>query len=308
MRILFFGTPAFAASILQTLLDANVSIDAVVTQPDRPKGRSKENSFSAVKEWVLKNSPNLSIFQPEKCSDPSFIEEVKKRDYDLFIVIAFGQILPQTLLDLPKKGAINVHASLLPKYRGAAPIQRAILEGEKETGVSIQKMVRQMDAGDVIAVAKMEIGPFMNYGELQEELCELAKPLLLMVLQNLDEALSSSFPQDPTLVTFAPKVLPEEAKIDFHQPAKKIVQQILAFSPKPGAWVEMAINQEKKRIKIFDAKVVQKQLSPGTFDLLHPIIGCGEESIEILKIQTEGKKVLSGSEWFRGFSILPKIL
>lgn len=308
MRVLFFGTPLFAASILKTLFDAKVEIDAVVTQPDRPQKRSSEPVFSKVKEQVLESAPAMKIFQPEKCSDPSFIEEIRKREIDLFIVVAFGQILPQKLLDLAKKGAINVHASLLPKYRGAAPIQRAILNGEEETGISIQKMVLQMDAGDVIASAKMKILPHMNYGELQEALCELAKELLLMVLQNLDEALRNGLPQNPTLVTFAPKVLPEEAKIDWSFSAKEVLQKILAFSPKPGAWCWMMMGQEKKRVKIFDAEVVNHKLEIAQFDLKELLIGCGEKSLRILKIQTEGKKMLSGAEWFRGFSSLPEII
>ncbi|MBI3901070.1 MAG: methionyl-tRNA formyltransferase, partial [Chlamydiia bacterium] len=182
MQIVFFGTPLFAASILDFLLQAGKIPSAVVTQPDRPKGRSLLLSSSPVKEVLLEKIPQCPLYQPEKCSSLEFLESMRQLQPDLFVVVAFGQILPQALLDIPKKGAINIHASLLPKYRGAAPIQRAIMDGEKETGVVIQKMVKQLDAGDVIATAKIEIPSHMNAGELQEALCELAKPLLLVVL------------------------------------------------------------------------------------------------------------------------------
>ena len=157
MRIVFFGTPHFAAEVLDSLIESGVEIAAIVSQPDRPKGRSLQISPTPVKEVAAKKAPFIPIFQPEKSSNPEFLEELKKLQADLYVVVAFGQILPQKLLDIPRLGCINVHASLLPKYRGAAPIQRSLLQGDKETGIAIQKMVKELDAGDVLRVEKIPI-------------------------------------------------------------------------------------------------------------------------------------------------------
>ncbi|HLB52666.1 MAG TPA: methionyl-tRNA formyltransferase [Chlamydiales bacterium] len=308
MRIVFFGTPHFAASILDFLLQSGVVPIAIVTQPDRPKGRSLTLSPSPVKELILTKEPKCSLYQPEKCSDSQFLDAMKCLKPDLFVVVAFGQILPQKLLDIPQKGAINIHASLLPKYRGAAPIQRALMEGERETGVAIQKMVKQLDAGDVIAVAKIEIAPNMNAGELQEILCELAKPLLLLVLKSYSDGIPPGEMQDPTLVTFAPKISVEEGEIHWDFPAEKIHNLVRAFSPRPGAWSWVYDGSEKKRVKIFETEVVDQSGLPGKFFPSQPIVGCGEKSLRIKKIQTEGKKILPGDLWLRGFSSLPKFV
>lgn len=184
-RIVFFGTPSFAAEVLSFLVERSVPIVAVVTQPDRPKGRSQQIAPSPVKELSLKKAPHIPILQPEKASEESFLQKLIELKADLFVVVAYGQILSQKLLDIPPLGCINIHASLLPKYRGAAPMQRCLMAGEKETGIAIQKMVRQLDAGDVIATAKIPIPPDMTHGELEEKLCSAAKPLLLPSSKNM---------------------------------------------------------------------------------------------------------------------------
>ncbi len=305
-RIVFFGTPDFAASILAYLLDAQVEVVAVVTQPDRPKGRSLQASPPPVKFCLIERGYRLPIFQPEKASEPGFLEKLKQIQADLFVVVAFGQILPQSLLDIPPKGCINIHASLLPKYRGAAPIQRSLLHGEKETGVAIQKMVKQLDAGDVIATAKVEILPNMTYGELETELCELSKPLLLLVLQFFEKGIPQAEPQNHSLATYAPKIAAEEAEIRWERSADDIHNQVRAFSPKPGAWCWVnAPNGEKKRVKILRSTVLALKSSPGTIAAHDGIVGCGSGSLQIIEIQPEGKKPMSASEWLRGFRTLP---
>jgi methionyl-tRNA formyltransferase len=305
LRIVFFGTPDFAASLLTFLLDAEVEIAAVVTQPDRPKGRSLQTSPPPVKFCLLERKLNIPIFQPEKASDPAFHEELKQISSDLFVVVAFGQILPQSLLDIPPKGCINVHASLLPKYRGAAPIQRSLLHGEKETGVAIQKMVKQLDAGDVIATAKVEILPNMTYGELEKELCELSKPLLLLVLQAFEKGIPPAEPQNHSLATYASKVAMEEAEIQWEKSADEIHNQIRAFSPRPGAWCwQINPNGEKKRVKILRTEVVNESGSPGKI-APNGVVGCGSKSLKIIEIQLEGKKAMPASEWLRGARSLP---
>lgn len=306
MRIIFFGTPNFAASILQYLLDANIEVVAVVTQPDRPKGRSLRETPSPVKSLLIDRKMGLPVLQPEKASDPFFLEKLKELRADLYVVVAFGQILPQSLLDIPSKGCINIHASLLPKYRGAAPIQRSLLNGDPETGVVIQKMVKQLDAGDVIATAKLEILPNMTFGELEKELCELSKPLLLLVLQYYEKGIPAAEPQDHSLATYASKVSVEEAEIKWEKPAVIIHNQIRAFSPKPGAWCwAIGANGEKKRVKILRTTLCIESGEPGRILSTDGVVGCGSNSLKIIEIQPEGKKPMPASEWLRGYRVLP---
>lgn len=309
MRIVFFGTPDFAAAIFKYLLEREVKIVAVVTQPDRPKGRSSQLAPSPVKKVAQESGLKLPILQPEKASDPAFLQALKKIEADLYVVVAFGQILPEALLKLPPKGCINVHASLLPKYRGAAPIQRCLLRGEVETGVAIQKMVKQLDAGDVIATAKMEILPDMTYGELQKELCELSKPLLLLVLQFYERGIPNAEPQDQTLVTYAPKILPEEGEIHWEKPAAEIHNLIRAYSPKPGAWAWLyGEGGERKRVKILRSTVILMSGPAGTFLAGECAVASLTNALKILEIQPEGKKVMQASEWLRGLQKNPRFI
>lgn len=302
MKIVFFGTPAFAASILEFLLQSNVSIEAIVTQPDRPKGRSLQMTSSAVKQAA----GSIPVLQPQKASEPQFLEQLKALHADLFVVVAFGQILPQSLLDIPPKGCINLHASLLPKYRGAAPIHRALIHGDRETGVCVQKMVKQLDAGDVIASARTEILPDMTFGELEAVLCELSKSLLLWVLQAYEKGIPPAEPQNPTLVTYAPKISMEEGEIKWDRPAEEIHNLVRAFSPRPGAWSSIDTGTGKKRVKILKTKVIRQSGRPGQVFSVDGDVGCGAHSLKILDIQPEGKQVMRASDWLRGQRGLPQ--
>lgn len=296
MKIVYFGTPLFAAEILQYLLDHQIEIAAVVTQPDRPKGRSLQLTPSAVKTATPLSIP---LFQPEKASQELFLKELKDLNADLFVVVAFGQILPQKLLDIPPLGCINVHASLLPKYRGAAPIQRSILAGEKETGIAIQKMVKQLDAGDVIATAKTEILPDMTYGELEVILRELAKPLLLKVIREYEKRIPHAEPQDRELVTFAPKIELEEGEIHWARSAQDLHNLVRAFSPRPGAWAWVKVGNEKKRLKILKTQIFNGSGQPGEF-LSSGAVACGRGALQLIDVQPEGKKVMKATDWLRG--------
>ncbi len=287
MKIVFFGTPHFAAEVLKYLLDHHISVLAVVTQPDRPKGRSLQLTPPPVKTLLLEKAPHIPLLQPEKASQS--LEELKKFQADLFVVVAYGQILSQKLLDIPPLGCINIHASLLPKYRGAAPIQRAILNGETETGIAIQKMVRELDAGDVICEAKVPIGPDMTAGELEVKLIEAANPLLLSVLKS---GISSAKPQDPAKVTYAPKIELEEGQIDWAKPAQEIHNLVRAFSPRPGAWCWIEVAGERKRLKILRSQI----LSAPTEDS----VPCGQGALKLVEVQPEGKKAMKGADWLRG--------
>lgn len=305
MKIVFFGTPVFASDCLEFLLDHGLHIIAVVTQPDRPQGRSLQVTPSAVKTSVLARKLQIPILQPEKASDPLFLEEIAKLKPDLFVVVVFGQLLPQKLLDIPSLGSINVHPSLLPKFRGAAPIRRALMEGEQETGVVIQKMIRQMDAGDVLAVEKVEIAPEMNHGELEALLLGMSKPLLLKVIHQYEKGEPQGAPQDHEKATFAPKITTEEGEIHWEEPAEKIHNKIRALSPKPGAWVWVQLGKEKKRLKILRSKVAQGHGAPGEF--FSDVVICGQQAIQLLEVQPEGKKAMSGADWLRGVQKNSKI-
>lgn len=309
MRIIFFGTPEFASSILHYLLDKKVSIAAVVTQPDRAKGRSASLAFSSVKSLISELGVDIPLFQPEKSSEPQFIESLKALQADLYVVVAFGQILPQTLLDVPPLGCINIHASLLPLYRGAAPIQRCLMAGEKETGVTIQKMVKQLDAGDVIATVKMKIPLEMNFGELKEALCELSKPLLFSVLQDFEHGIPQAEPQNHALAIYAAKIQPEEGQIDWTQSSESLHNLIRAFSPKPGArcWVSLGGKElEKKMVKILRAQAMPQGGPSGELLSSEGIVGCGKGSLRLIEVQPEGKKAMSSADWLRGFRFPPK--
>ncbi|MDE3056131.1 MAG: methionyl-tRNA formyltransferase [Verrucomicrobiota bacterium] len=308
MRIVYFGTPFFALSILRFLIQSGISVSAVVTKPDRPKGRALELQPPPVKAWLQEEKLSIPVFQPQKCSDPSFLAAMQEMEPDLFVVVAFGQILPLALLKIPKKGAINVHASLLPKYRGAAPIQRSLLSGDKETGVTIQKMALELDAGEVVATARMEIDPNMNAGALEAGLCELAKPLLLVVLNAYRKAVPPSTPQDASCVTYAQKISVEEGEIHWDRPAEEIHNRIRAFAPRPGAWTWCLMGQEMKRVKILETEIIDLPGTPGKFLSREPVVGCGERSLHIRKIQTEGKQALSGEAWLCGFPSLPHFI
>lgn len=301
LKIVFFGTPEFASRCLQYLLDHGVEVAAVVTQPDRPKGRSSQLAPSAVKEIA---AGRLPVLQPEKASEPEFLQELVRLQADLFVVVAFGQILPQKLLDIPRLGAINVHTSLLPKYRGAAPMQRALMNGEKETGVAIQKIVQKLDAGDIIALAKVPIPIDMTHGELEARLLEVTQPLLLQVIQQYETGDIQLEPQNHSDATYAAKISSEEGEIDWNLPAQKIHNLIRALSPKPGAWVW---TNQGKRLKILRSSLAQGTGTPGVILNSQGVVACGEGAIQLLEVQPEGKKPMKVSEWLRGLSDHSKI-
>ncbi len=305
MKVVYFGTPDIAAKVLTFLIENNVNIVAVVTKPDRPKGRSGDPVFTPVKTVALAQNPPLNIYQPEIVSDLAFAPTLQNYDADLFVVVAYGEIIKQHLLDMPKKGCINLHASLLPKYRGAAPIQRCIIEGEKESGVTIIHMVKKMDAGDMIKVIKVPIGPNMNAGELETALCEAGKIALLDVIQAFENGPVSAIPQDHTQTTIAPKIELEDCQLDWNQPAQKLHNLARGATPHPGSWCYVEIKGQKKRMKILATEVIQKTGVPGSI-LGTPkeglIIACGQDSLRLLQIQPEGKKAMSDIEFARGIS------
>ncbi|HSW72011.1 MAG TPA: methionyl-tRNA formyltransferase [Chlamydiales bacterium] len=303
-KFIFFGTPHFAAALLEYLIKENILPIAIVTQPDRERGRFQNLSFSAVKNTAVELAPSIPIFQPEKASNPAFIQEIALLSPDLFVVVGYGQILKQDLLNVPKFGSINVHASLLPKYRGAAPIQRCLMDGQKKTGITMMKIIPELDAGDILGVSEIAISEDMNTGELTEKLLEIAKPLLKNTLLKFEKGAVSGTKQNNHDATYAKKLTPEEFQIAWDFPASKVHNLVRALSPKPGAWSWAQIEGERKRVKILKTKLTfLKGEAPGEV-MKHPdyplVINCLDSALAILEVQMEGKKAMDPSSFLRG--------
>lgn len=300
MKIIYFGTPKFSAEILSYLFEKKIEIVAVVTQKDNIRNNFK--ILSEVKKTALVHLNENDILQPEKVSDVNFLEKIKEYEADLFVVVAYGQILKDELLNIPSLGCINVHASLLPKLRGAAPIHHAILNGEKTTGITIMKLIRKMDAGPIILQKEVSIGDDMIFTELRDELCSLAKPLLYEVILKFKKNEISLFEQDDSKATYAPKIIKESREINFDNDAQKIYNQIRAFSSEPGAFCKISINKSIKDLKIFKAKILNLQMKPKEVKIENEtlIVGCKKNSLQILEIQVEGKKKMEIPEFIRG--------
>lgn len=312
MKVVFFGTPFFAAEVLQFLLNNQVNVVAVVSKPDRPKGRSGTPLPTPVKLVALNHQPPIPLFQPERVSDPESTDLLKAFNADLFVVVAYGEIIKQNLLDMPCLGCINLHASLLPHYRGAAPIQRAIIDGNIETGVTIMHMVRKMDAGDMIEVAKVPIGPETTYGELEQSLCDIGQVVLLKVIRQFESGVPVSIPQDHSQMTLAPKIELEDCEVNWTQSAQSIHDLVRGVNPHPGAWCWVSVKGEKKRLKINRTRIVPyPHETPGKVlnsdqKNVNLIIATESQAIELLEVQLEGKKMMSSAELCRGIS--PKSL
>ena len=302
MKAVFFGTPQFAAHVLEYLLENGIKISAVITKPDRPQGRSAALIPTPVK--CVAELRNIPVLQPEVVSALELAPSIQAFDADLFVVVAYGEIMKQHLLDMPKMACINLHASLLPGYRGAAPIQRSIINGEKETGVTIMHMAKKMDAGDIISTEKVEITPDMTYGQLEAKLCETGAQLLLKTIKALENGTASRTPQDHTLATYAPKIELEDCEIDWNRSAEEIHNLVRGTSPHPGAWCRVIVKGENKRLRVISTKVVSEDSNVKPGEIISSkaslLIGCGQGVIHLIQIQLEGKKALAAEEFLRG--------
>ena len=300
MRVVFMGTPDIAATCLKKVLEEGFEVVGVYTQPDRPKGRGMKMIYSPVKEVALAN--NLPVYQPENFREDATVQELADLQPDVVAVVAYGRILPQRVLDIPKCGCINIHASILPQYRGSAPYQWAVLNGEKETGVTAQHMVREMDAGDVIDVAKTPIGENETAGELLDRLAVLGADLLCKTLNRAkcgDECCGC--PQDPNCVTFAPMLDKTMCPIDWSKTALQVHDHVRGLHPWPVATAEIA----GTKFKIHSTVVVPGKTGalPGTVLALTKTglqIACGEGAVEIRSLQAEGGKRMAAPDYFRG--------
>ncbi|OGB89516.1 methionyl-tRNA formyltransferase [candidate division WOR-1 bacterium RIFCSPHIGHO2_01_FULL_53_15] len=309
MRIVFFGTPEPAAQVLTTLIDAKQEIAGVVTQPDRPAGRGQRIVFSAVKEVALKAA--LPLEQPESVKNnnafKAWLESVKA---DLCVVVAYGKILPKDILEIPKHGFINIHASLLPKYRGAAPIQWALLKGEKESGATIFKLVEQLDAGPIAARKEVEITEDDNYETLSRKIFAAACPLLIKVLHEIKTGKVEYVPQNEAGVTLAPSFAKESGEIDWRKTAVEIHDRIRALIVWPTAHTFF----RGKRLKIFRARPVPLDIStrekqPGEIIeiIKHEglLVATGRGNLLLLELQLEGKKRMKAADFVIGHDVKP---
>ena len=299
MRVVFMGTPDFSVPALERIATEH-EVVAVVTQKDKPKGRGMSVSYTPVKESALKL--NIPIYQPDKVKEESFVEELRQLNPDVIVVIAFGQILSNDILTLPKYGCINVHASLLPKYRGAAPIQWAVIDGEEKSGVCTMKMDEGLDTGDIIDVDEITLDPKETGGSLFDKLAKLGGELILKTLQNLEFGKATFIKQDDSKSTYAKKMTKELGHIDFTKDAESIERLIRGLNPWPSAFTYL----DGKVMKIWDADVVDADGVPGTVIREEKdsfVIATGSKALKVNELQLEGKKRMKASDFLNGRSI-----
>lgn len=307
MKVIFFGTPLFAVEILKCLLDNQIDVVAIVTKPDKKQGRQQKLKPLPVKQFVEDNHIPIPLFQPEKISTIEWEEKLKSFEPDLFVVVAFGEIIKQNILNVPKLDPINIHASLLPKYRGAAPIHRAIINGDTETGITIMEMVKALDAGDIIHVEKVFIDKDMNVSELEKKLISAAKVAVLKAIDLYEKKSVKKIPQKDSEATYAHKISPEECKVDFLKKTLPIYNLIRGSTPFPGAWFEIQLQGQVKRLKVKKAKILSdiqglpKQILK--FEKNSFIIAAADGAISLEEVQLEGKKVMSAKEFILGYPV-----
>ena len=298
-RLVFLGTPAFAVPSLQRLVENGHSVEAVFTQPDRPKGRGGQLAASPVKEAA--RQLGLMIFQPERVRRPEVVEQLRAIHPDTMVVVGYGQIIPQNIIDIPRLGIINVHASLLPKYRGAAPIQWAIANGEEVTGVTTMRIDAGLDTGDMLLKWRTAIGPEENALELSPRLAQAGADLLIDTLAGLDSESIRPEPQDNNEASLAPILKKEDGQIDWHQPARTIFNRARGFLPWPGAYSRF----RGKLFHLWKAKPIEesKGRSPGSVyaEENRLIAGCGYgTALELFEVQIEGRKRMPASAFLNG--------
>lgn len=299
MRVLFWGTPEFATPPLRALVGEGYDVVGVVTQPDKPQGRSRSTLVpSPVKVIALEEG--IPVLQPERPRGEEFEAQLQGLAPDISIVVAYGHILPSSVIDLPPLGTLNIHASLLPRWRGAAPIQAAILAGDAETGVSIMRMVRRMDAGPVILQASTPIPEDETYGELQLRLSELGAMALIEALTLVSMGAAQETAQDETVATYAPKVEREHAQVDWNLDARQVARAIRAYDPRPGAFT----TQRGVDVKLTGVRLAMDAegepglvLGVGEAGML---VACGTGGVRVAYVQPAGKRRLAALDWAQG--------
>ena len=303
MRIVFCGTGEIGAPALHALLASKKhTIVGVITQPDKPAGRDLKPRMSAIKQIAL--AQNLPVQQPEKLRSAAALEDLRALAPDLMVVAAYGQILPKSVLETPRLGCLNLHASLLPRHRGASPIHAAILSGDHETGITVMYMDEGLDTGDILLAQKLAIGSDQTTGQLHDRLADLAAPCLLEALELLEQGNAPRIPQDSALATYAPKLKKTDGLLDWHQPAEALVTRIRAMSPWPGAYTHL----NGQTLKIHAAKTDPASGPTGEILASEPgvlRVACGSGSLILESLQLQGRKRLPAAEFLRGHPLPP---
>ncbi|MFC7392502.1 methionyl-tRNA formyltransferase [Scopulibacillus cellulosilyticus] len=303
MNVVFMGTPDFSVPVLQQLIDDGYLVKAVVTQPDRPKGRKKQLTAPPVKQLALKHK--IPVLQPEKVREPEAIRAILSYEPDLIVTAAYGQILPESLLNEPSFGCINVHASLLPEYRGGAPIHKAIIDGKEKTGVTIMYMVKALDAGDMLSQVEVPIGEDDNVGTMHDKLSAAGAKLLSQTIPDLIAGKITPVPQNEDEATLARTISRKDEKIDWHMPGEAIHNLIRGLNPFPGAYSTL----EGKVLKIWRSKKVHYQQKAEAGEIIQVdkdgfVVATGNTTaIKILECQPAGKKRMSCEQFLRGVTL-----
>ena len=297
MKLIFMGTPDFSVGTLEALIAAGHEITLVVSQPDKPKGRGHELAPTPVKETALKHG--LKVFQPKRLRDPETVKTLEETPADAIVVIAFGQIVPASILHMKKYGCINVHGSLLPKYRGAAPIQWAVIDGEMESGVTIMQMDEGLDTGDMLLKAETPVGENETSGELFERLCYLGADLLIDTIDALKDETITPIPQNEEEASYASMLSKKDSPIDWNKTAQQVHNQVRGLSP----WPVANTMYHGKQLKIHQTLVSSKEHgNPG--DVIEKnnkfFVCCGDGAVELVTVQYEGGKRMSAKDFFRG--------
>jgi methionyl-tRNA formyltransferase len=300
VRVLFWGTPDFATAALRALLGEGFDVVGVVTQPDKPVGRSR-SKLEASPVKLVAEAEGIPVLQPEKPRGEEFLTQLAALAADVNVVVAYGHILPKAVIDQPRFGTLNIHASLLPALRGAAPIQAAIREGLGETGVTIMQMVPQLDAGPILLQARTPIVADETAGELTLRLSELGAGALIEALALLELGLAKPQPQDDSLATYAPKLTRETAQVDWTRSAHEVGSHVRAYDPRPGAWGRV----NGAEVKLFGARVAPRGSSrePGdviAIDAEGMLVACGGGAVRIAVVQPAGKRRLAPLDWANG--------
>ena len=298
LKIVFMGTPSFSVPILKAINNSDHKIIEVYSQPPNKKNRGLKVQNSAIHDYADKL--NIPVRCPDKLDEESEINHLKRLKPDLVVVVAYGKILPEKLLNIKNLSFLNIHASLLPRWRGAAPIQRAIMMGDKETGISIMKIVPKLDAGPILIQSKLPISNKINYEEMSKKMSDLGAKLIIDALELIKNNKANFTPQDETEVTYAKKIEKIESKINWNESAENILAKIRAFYPSPGTWFLL----NGKRIKITKAIVVEKTGKAGAIiDPNKMIIACKKNAVQILELKKEGKKLMQVNEFLKGNKI-----
>lgn len=301
LRVIFMGTPDFAVPVLSEIVGAGHDVAAVYTQPPRPAKRGLEEQKSPVHRFA--EEAGVPVLTPKSLKKAKVQQEFAALDADAAVVVAYGLILPKPVLEAPRAGCLNLHASLLPRWRGAAPIQRALMAGDRETGVMVMHMDEGLDTGPVCLAERLPIGPDITAGELHDHLALLGASLMARALSALSMDSLMCEPQPAGGVTYAAKISKDETRIDWKRPAVELHNHIRGLSPSPGAWFEALLGGRQERIKVIRSVCVPGRGEPGQLLDNSLTVACGHQAVRLTQVQRGGKKPMSGEEFLRGFRL-----